>query len=110
MHDEQQRIIEELKEKQRNITWPEAMQNSRSVDELLWRGDPKAPLVQRVGIVLIASVFFFCSILLFSIPIDREWEPGFVIPILFGCGSLFVGFRILKNAFRHQKKGTHHAH
>jgi hypothetical protein len=46
--------IQDLKASQENLTWPGALRNNRGVDALFWKGNPKAPLVQRIGLMLVA--------------------------------------------------------
>ncbi len=61
MHDEPQKTVEELKERQRNLTWPEALKNSRTWMSFFGRVHPKAPLVQRIGMRLLwIHVYAFC--------------------------------------------------
>ena len=78
------------------------MRNGRNVDDLLWKGDPKAPPVQRFGIALFGVVFILIGIGSVSAALQREWELGSLIQIILFCGSSLVGLRLLWNAFRHE--------
>jgi hypothetical protein len=42
-------LIEDVRASQRNTLWPDAMVNGSSVDGLLWKGSPKATMVQRAA-------------------------------------------------------------
>jgi hypothetical protein len=49
--------IESVKARQRNLIWPDLLRGSRSVDEFLWKGASDAPLVQRIGAVILALAY-----------------------------------------------------
>ena len=49
-------FIRDIRRKQRNVIWPEALHNSRSIDEFLWKGSSNPSLVQRIGAWLIGLV------------------------------------------------------
>ncbi|HEY4362002.1 MAG TPA: hypothetical protein VGN17_13580 [Bryobacteraceae bacterium] len=51
-HDHDQ-YVADLKARQRNIVFPDTVRNGRAVDKLLWKGDPDAPLVQRIGMLIL---------------------------------------------------------
>jgi hypothetical protein len=95
-HDAQDHIIEDVKLRQRNAVWPDAMVNSSSVDALLWKGSPNATKVQRVGIAIwgmaFACVGVFCELL--------AYEKRNLIPAFFGSLPLAVGARLFRNAFK----------
>jgi hypothetical protein len=98
----------ELEEKQSATTFPETIRAGRSVDEFLWKGDPKATRVQRVGLFIFAAMFLFLFVCFLAIMIvmfvkrDFDWV-SFLIVLMFATLSGIAGFRFLFNAFRHQK-------
>ena len=53
--------ISDLEAKQRNFVWPDTMRNSRGVDVLFFKGDPKAPMVQRIGCWVFGISMFFIT-------------------------------------------------
>ena len=57
-----ERLIEEIKAKQRNTVWPDTLMNGRSVDEFLWKGSPDAPLVQRMGAWIFGLAFMLIAV------------------------------------------------
>ena len=82
-------------------------QSPRSIDELLWKGDPKATPVQRVGLVIYALMFLFLFVVLVVIIVmivkdDFDWV-SFLGVLLMGTLSGTFGFRFLFNAFRRQR-------
>jgi len=55
-------LIGDIKSKQNNTLWPEAMVNARSVDKFLWWGLENPPLVQRIAAWLFGITFFgYCT-------------------------------------------------
>ncbi len=92
-------VIEEFKARQRNVQWHDAFSNGRGVDEYLWKGDPKAPLVQRLG-AIVFGIFFIITGLMWMY-ISREKNEFF-----FGLISILwvvLGIKIFANAFRRGK-------
>jgi hypothetical protein len=61
-----EKLIEDVSAKQRNTVWPDAMINSKGVDEFLWRGSPDAPLVQRIGAWIFGITFMFLGAMFVS--------------------------------------------
>jgi hypothetical protein len=53
--------ISEFEAKQRNLVWPDTMRNCRGVDVLFLKGNPKAPMVQRVGCWVFGTSMFFIT-------------------------------------------------
>jgi hypothetical protein len=49
--------IESVKASQKNVTWPGVLRGSRSVDELLWKGARDGPMVQRIGVMILALAY-----------------------------------------------------
>lgn len=94
---------EETEEKQHATTWPEALRGGRSVDELLWKGDPKAPLIQRAGLLVFALMYLSMFAVSIAIVIaKRDWTVTLVC-LIPGTLAGTVGFRFLRNAFRHNQ-------
>src|SRR6266436_6347938 len=61
-------FIDDVRDREKNILWPDAMRNARSVDAYLWKGSENAPLVQRIGSWLIGLcliVYGLVSLILF---------------------------------------------
>jgi hypothetical protein len=52
-------LLKEIDRKQGAAKWPETLDAGRSVDEFLWKGDPKATPIQRLGLVIFAGMFLF---------------------------------------------------
>ena len=95
-------IVEELKARQQNLVWPNALKNSRSVDEFLWRGAPDAPLVQRIGAWLFGSAFTLIGI----IGLTMSYEKPSIAFGMLSLVCLYVGGRVFLNGFR-RRGGKH---
>ncbi len=84
-----------LELQQRNTVWPDTVRNARNVDAYLWRGNPNAPMVQRIGAVIWGLSFLLCAA---SFAYEaREFWPMYSFTVGFG----YVGCRAIRNAFRH---------
>jgi hypothetical protein len=93
---EQRRIIEEIKAKQRNSVFPDTLRNSRSVDEFLWRGSPKATLVQRMAAWMFGLFFTLAGVAF----LDVAYEKHYWIYGVLSIGWFLVGGKVFPNGFR----------
>jgi hypothetical protein len=91
----QDRLREEVELKQRNTVWPDTLRNALSVDEYLWKGNPKAPLVQRIGAV-IWGVSFLVATVVFGYLASHK-SVGFLY--VFAAAIGYGGLRMICNAF-----------
>jgi hypothetical protein len=88
--------IESIKDRQRNLTWPDSVRNGRFVDEFLWKGARDAPLVQRIGAVVLALAYVLVGLAFISIAAEQEkWSAAFFAVLLFVAGGWFI-----RNAIR----------
>lgn len=97
-------VISEVKKRQENLIWPSPLVNSKGVDGLLWKGDPDAPLVQRIGAVLFASAFGLIGIVFVGI----AWEQRSFGSWLFAAALFLLAIRIGYNAIlKRRRAGSH---
>jgi hypothetical protein len=100
--DDQDRLIKDLRARQQNTLWPEAMVNSSSVDALLWKGSPNATRVQRIGIAIwglaFACIGAACEM--------GAWEKHEPFLMFFGLPWLALGAKLTFNAFKRSHKPT----
>jgi len=83
--------IEDVKARQRNIVWPDGLRGGRSVDEFLWKGAGDAPLVQRIGAVVLALVYIAVAVLIVDVAVEQaEWLIGVGAIFAFGAGARFI--------------------
>jgi hypothetical protein len=83
--------IEDVKARQRNTTWPDVLRGGRSVDEFLWKGARDAPMVQRVGAVLLALAYVLVALFFIGRATSGgEWFSGVVGVLLIIIGVIFV--------------------
>jgi hypothetical protein len=97
-----QSVIDDIEAKQKNTTWPDTMINSRSVDAFLWKGDPNAPLVQRIGAWIFGLTFILGGLLWVDVAYEKHWG---VIGVL-SIGWFLVGGKVFLNGFRRRKDKT----
>ena len=93
---QQQRLVEEIKAKQSNTLWPDAIKNSRGVDEFLWKGSPNAPMVQRIGAWIFGLFFLMAGLSFLDVAYERQAPLVLVISLAFFA----LGTRICLNGFR----------
>ena len=88
--------IESVKDRQKNVLWPDVLRGGRSVDELLWKGARDAPMVQRIGVVILALAYVMVAAVFISMAVEQgSWLAGGSAAILFGVGGWFI-----RNALR----------
>ena len=92
-------IREEVEDAQKATIWPDAMRNGRPVDAFLWRGDPKAKPVQRIGLIVFALTFMLLSLAFSSIPFEKNFEDGWAIEFFMALLLLLLALRFIRNAF-----------
>jgi hypothetical protein len=101
-------LLKDIHRKQGPTKWPETLEASRSVDEFLWKGDPRATPVQRVGLAVFAVMYLFlfvvCVVLIVKLVVSHDW---FNFVWVLGMASVvgIGGFRFLRNIFRRE---AHH--
>jgi Flp pilus assembly protein TadB len=94
-----ERIREDAEERQRAILVPDVIRSGRSVDEFLWKGDPKASPVQRIGLLIFGVGFLVLFALSILILVTQKWD-GLPVGLVLGAISGIFSFRFLRNAFR----------
>lgn len=98
-----ERLAEEARARQSNTVWPDTLRNSKSVDAFLWKGDPDAPLVQRVGAWTFGIFFILGGV---------TWLAGAYKRHSWGVAMLsiawsLIGGRVFLNGFRRNKTVRH---
>jgi hypothetical protein len=90
---------EELREKQRNLVFPQTMKNSRSVDWFLWHGVENPTLVQRIAAWLFGGTFIFAGLIFLDLTVEKmRW---FIYHAVLFLG---VGIKIFSNGFPKHKR------
>jgi hypothetical protein len=94
--------IESVKASQKNTLWPDVLRGSRSVDEFLWKGARDAPMVQRIGAVILALAYLMVALVFISMAVEQgSWFTGMFAAILFGVGGWFIRNALLRKKTRH---------
>jgi hypothetical protein len=94
-----ERIREDVEASQKAILWEDARNGGKSVDAFLWKGDPKAKPIQRVGLVVFALFFLLPAVLLVATPFAKKLEDGSTICFFVAVVPLLISARLLRNAF-----------
>jgi hypothetical protein len=92
-----EKLVEDVEFKQRNTTWPDAVVNASSVDEVLWKGSRHITKIQRVGVALLGLAFVLIGTLFIG---DLDLGGSRLLSVLFGTGSLLIAGKLLWNSIR----------
>jgi hypothetical protein len=87
-----------VEERQKAILWEDARKGGRSVDQFLWKGDPNAKPVQRVGLGVFGLTFLFLGFCLVSVSWEKDEWGGRIAGSLLGCAAILASIRLLRNA------------
>jgi len=98
--DAQDHLTEDVRARQQDVLWPDAMVNSSSVDALLWKGSPNATKVQRVGIAIWGLAFACIG----AVSEMGAYEKRELFLALFGLPWLALGAKLCFNAFKRNPK------
>jgi len=94
-----EQIREELEARQRSYLWPDYLRATRNVFEFLWKGDPKAKPVQRIGLILFAFHFWVAGVFFVAFAWSSEAWISRMIGSLPGSISVLISIRVFLNAF-----------
>jgi hypothetical protein len=92
-------IREDIEAKQRNTLWPDTFRNSAIIDAFLWKGDPNAKPVQRIGLIILALFSLLICLFLTTVPFQKSFEDGSSIVFLAALIPFLIAMRLLRNAF-----------
>jgi hypothetical protein len=89
-----EKLVDDVEFRQRNTTWPEAMVNASSADELMWKGSRRITKVHRIGVAIFGLVFVLSGISISSSFGDGWWvvipiATGFILSAASFCGIAF---------------------
>jgi hypothetical protein len=105
-HDPGTRLYEEVQARQRNTTWPDAVRNASSVDELVFKGSPTATRGQRAGVFVLGVLYILAggSFILMG---EEQHTIGLIALAVIG---LAVGAWIIRNAFLRLERKPRNRH
>ena len=99
-------MLKEIDRKQGASKWPETLEAGQSVDQFLWKGDPKATPVQRAGLAIYGVGFLFLFALAVVLLVVRPDGPDILGGLVIGIPSGIFAFRFLRNAVRGTTHGS----
>jgi hypothetical protein len=94
-------LVEETKARQENVIWPRPLQNSRKVDEILFKGSTSLTPVQRVGVWIFGIVYICAGLSSFGVAQDTHGGRWFFR--ILGTVILVVGIWIVRNGCRRRR-------
>ena len=84
---------DELRARQRNLTWPGFVSNARRVDEVLFKGSSNAPIVHRVGAWLFGIALVSLGLGLLTMSRSSIQVIAATFGIVLGCYVFWNGCR-----------------
>ncbi len=105
-HDYEQ-IRKDMEAPQKTVLWEDAHRGDKDTDAFLWKGDPRAKPIQRIGLVLFACIFLLLVVCLTSLVFQSHFENGSVVALLVCVALTLLSARLIRNAFLHPKHSAH---
>ena len=104
-------FITEIRDRQRNIVFPDTVKNSRSADVFLWRGSSDPTVVQRIAACLFGLLFVGLGLCFLSLAAESRAHDadyiGFAIFLAVSGALVYVGLRMLWNGLRKRQAQQH---
>jgi hypothetical protein len=98
-----EKLVDEVKHKQSNVTYPDVLLNARNVDALLWKGSHRVTKIQRVGVLLLSLAFLLVGILFVSdVNLGSPW-----LRLPFGLAAIGIACKLLWNSIRRNAPSKH---
>jgi len=93
-------FVADIKRKQKNVTWPDPLVNSRGVDQFFWRGSRNPTVVQRFAAWLFGLVFMIAGLAFLNLVVlAGRASLDRVVLAIFSLGCLALGARTFRNGF-----------
>jgi hypothetical protein len=105
MKSEPDSMIDGLRKRQRNIVFPDTVRNARNVDAYLIRGNPNAPLVQRIGAWVFGLFFLLCGV----VCLDLALKSHSIADYIYCAAGFLIGIKLLMSGFRRDRKSRSRA-
>jgi hypothetical protein len=88
-------FIRDIRDRQRNIVFPDTVRNARPLYVFCWRGSPNPTWPQRVGAWLFGLIFAADGLFLFTIARENNSDAT----ALMGYFQILLGAWIFRNGF-----------
>lgn len=102
-----EQIRKEIEAQQKAAPWEDARRGDKDADAFLWKGDPQARPIQRIGLILFACLFLLLAVCLASLVFQSHFENGSVVALLVCVALTLLSARLIRNAFLHSKHPAH---
>jgi len=96
------RSLREIEARQRGTVWPDTLRNGALVDAFLWKGSPKATVIQRIGTGLFGLLFLCPAVPLMRFGFFGDGPAVFrVFMFLLALPWVAISCKLLRNVLRH---------
>jgi hypothetical protein len=92
------KLVGDLNEGQSNLLVPDLIRNSRNIDDALWNGSDKVPLVQRIGFIIVGLFLFICGAAMASYPNRGHYLLQAIVALAFAGAGLRVAWNGVRNS------------
>jgi hypothetical protein len=97
----------DIEAREKVLLWGDSRCDGQSADAFLWRGDPQAKPIQRIGLILFACIFLSLVVCLASFVFQAHFKNGSVVAFLVCVALTLLSARLIRNAFLRPKRCTH---
>ncbi|WP_433972426.1 hypothetical protein [Tunturiibacter lichenicola] len=98
-----EKLADEVKRKQSNVTYPDVLLNARNVDALLWKGSRHITRIQRAGVLLLSLAFLLVGILFVgNVTFGSPW-----LRLPFGLAAIGISCKLFWNSIRKNDPSKH---
>jgi hypothetical protein len=94
----------DIEARERAFLWEVSRCDGEGDDAFLWKGDPQAKPIQRIGLILSACIFLLLVVCLTSFVYQSHFENGSVVALLVCSALTLLSARLIRNAFLRRKK------
>ena len=93
-------FVDETRESQRNIVFPDTVRNARSIDEFLWRGSPHPSLVQSLAAWMLGLVLIGLGIEVGALAVVAASSiADVIVATILSLFTISLGIRTFRNGF-----------
>jgi uncharacterized membrane protein YcjF (UPF0283 family) len=102
-----EQIRKDIEARKKVTLWEDTRRGDEDTDAFLWKGDPEAKPIQRIGLILFACMFLLLSVYLISRGFQSHFKIGSAVALLVCIALTLIAARLIRNAFLHSRHSTH---